>query len=84
MFRKSLIALTVAAVAVGSLSSAAFAGGHKFGGWKNNHHNKAYFYIKATTPRYYASGCYKYKKLYKHTHKKIWWKKYKACLILKY
>ena len=82
MFRKSLIALTVAAIAIGSLSSAAFAGKGHFGGWKN--HNKAFFYIKATTPHYYSKGCYKYKKLYKHTHKKIWWKKYKACLLLKY
>jgi len=82
MFRKSLIAFTVAAVAIASLSSAAFAGNHKWGGWK--HKNNAFHAIKITTPRYYGHGCTKYKRLYKATHKHKWLKKYKACLILKY
>ncbi len=90
MIKQVLMTLTVATIAIGTLSSAALAGGkHKhFGGWGKHHHfNKGYVSIRINRPYYghshrYVSGCYKYKKRYKLTHKRIYWKKYKACRLL--
>ena len=88
MFRKSIIALTVATIAIGNIS--------EFGSFRWQPHNisadgkittttRHSFAIKGTNPALLPlQAATNIKSSTKHTHKKIWWKKYKACLILKY
>ncbi len=82
MFKKSIMALAIAAVVTASMGGAASAkgwkGGHHWGG-----HYKGHRYVKIYTPRHYTPSCRYYKKKWKWTGYKYWKKKYKACLILK-
>ena len=81
MFRKTIMALAIAAITTTSMGSVASAKGFKFGhGWGGHHGH----YVKIYTPLYYGHSCHYYKKKWKWTGKKYWFKKYKACLILKY
>ncbi len=85
MFRKPIMAITIAAIAATSMSSAASAGNKnfKFGhGWGGHHFNHGH-HIKIYQP-HYRTSCHYYKKKWQWTGKKYWFKKYKTCLILNY
>ncbi len=102
MFKKTIMAITFASIAVMTASTGALAGGghghgirhghgHWGGHWRHGHrhwrhghrHWKRGYAVRLYTPNYYVPSCYKYKKRWKWTGKKYWFRKYKACRILK-
>ncbi len=77
MFKKSIMALAIAAIATTSMGGTASAKG-----WKWGHHWGGHHYIKIYTPSYFVHSCHYYKKKWHSTGYKSWKNKYLACLVL--
>jgi hypothetical protein len=85
MFKKTIIALSLAAIASTAAIGSASAGKWKGHHFKHRHHHGHHYIIKKVYKPYYRGhGCYRYKLKFKRTGKHYWWKKYKACRILYY
>ena len=83
MFKKSIMALIIAAITLTSMSTISSAKNFKFGhGWGHHHHHG--HHVKVYKRIYFGHSCHYYKKKWQSTHKKHWFKKYKICLFLKY
>jgi len=77
----ALMALGIGAMSLAATPDTAEAG--KRHGWKGGHgkhfHHKRHWDHGYYYGYYEGRGCYFYKKKARHTGKRFWWKKYKAC-----